>query len=89
MTFVQAILATYFITLLTSQYDGPFNIIVRFRDLMPDSIQEVLECFVCLSTYVAIPFAFAVADGWYILLAYPAIAGGAIAVHKQVQIKRL
>jgi hypothetical protein len=45
--------------------DGPWDIFARLRILAGDSgFGRLLDCFYCLSLWVALPFAALVSDGW-------------------------
>jgi len=57
--FVLAVLATWRVTHLLSGEDGPADLIVRFRRrLGAGFIGKLLDCFQCLSFWVAAPVAF-------------------------------
>src|SRR5713226_4623113 len=56
--FVLAVLATWRVTHLLASEDGPADIIVRFRALLGQSIfGELMDCFNCLSLWIAAPAA--------------------------------
>jgi hypothetical protein len=62
------VLAAWRITHLLNAEDGPWNL---------------LDCFYCLSLWVAAPLACLLGDGWkQRLLLWPAISGGAILLQK-------
>ena len=61
--FVLAVLATWRITHLLASEDGPRGVIARWRARLGRSfVGGLMDCFGCLSLWVAIPFAFYVAD---------------------------
>ncbi len=77
--FVLAVLATWRVTHLLAHEDGPADLIVRFRVLLGDSVAgKLLDCFYCLSLWIAAPAALFVSRrplDW--LLAWLALSGGA------------
>ncbi len=59
MKFVLAVLATWRITNLLVNEDGPAGLLVRFRALWGDGmIGRLLDCFHCMSLWVAAPLTF-------------------------------
>jgi hypothetical protein len=77
--FVLVALATWRVTHLLAEEDGPADIIVRGRRWLGDSaIGRAMDCFFCLSLWVAAPFAFAIArDVTTWILVWLAISGSA------------
>jgi len=62
--FVLAALATWRLTHLLANEDGPADAIVRFRALLGQSLAgKLLDCFNCLSLWIAAPAALFVARG--------------------------
>lgn len=59
--------------------DGPWQIVARLRRRAgPGMLGEMLDCFYCLSIWIALPVAFAVGDDVrHALLLWPALSGGA------------
>jgi hypothetical protein len=58
LRFVLAVLATWRVTHLLANEDGPADIIVRFRRVLGQSVLGTLmDCFNCLSLWVAAPAA--------------------------------
>jgi len=56
--FVLAVLATWRVTHLLANEDGPADVIVRFRNLLGRSLAgQLMDCFNCLSLWVAAPLA--------------------------------
>lgn len=76
---VLAVLATWRVTHLLASEDGPADIIVRFRALLGQSIVgKLMDCFNCLSLWIAAPAALFVSRRpleW--LLSWLALSGGA------------
>jgi len=59
--FALASLATWRVTHLIAEEDGPANIVVRARLRAGESwTGELMDCFYCLSIWVAAPFTFLV-----------------------------
>jgi len=78
------VLAVWRITHFFNAEDGPLNVVVRLRRLMGTSIfGEILDCFYCLSVWVAIPFALWIGHGWKeISILWLALSGGAILLER-------
>ena len=77
--FVLAVLATWRVTHLLASEDGPGDIVVRFRALLGQSIVgDLMDCFNCLSLWIAALAAFFVSRRpleW--LFCWLALSGGA------------
>ena len=75
-----AALAVWRITHLLWGEDGPWDCFVRLRRLAGTSIVgQILDCFYCLSLWVALPFAYWTGSNWTErAIAWPAISGAAI-----------
>ena len=76
---VLAVLATWRVTHLLASEDGPADIIVRFRRLLGQSlVGQLMDCFNCLSLWIAAPTALFVSrkpSEWFV--AWLALSGGA------------
>jgi hypothetical protein len=60
--FALGVLATWRVTHLLAEEDGPGDLVVRLRVRAGDGWQgRLLDCFYCLSVWTAMPFALAVA----------------------------
>ena len=74
-----AVLAVWRVTHLVASEDGPADLIVRFRALLGRSIAgKLMDCFNCLSLWIAAPAALFVSHRpleW--LMSWLAISGGA------------
>ena len=58
MRFVLAVLATWRVTHLLANEDGPADIIFRLRRRLGDGfIGSLMDCFNCMSIWIAAPFA--------------------------------
>ena len=61
--FVLAALAVWRVTHLFNAEDGPFDLLVGLRRLAGSgAIGKLLDCFYCLSLWVAVPFALLLED---------------------------
>jgi hypothetical protein len=87
LRFVIAILATWRLTHLLSKEDGPWNIIVRIRRRLGQRFWgKLMDCFKCLSVWVAVPFAFFVGGSIIeIIVSWLAISGGAILLEEHIR----
>jgi hypothetical protein len=62
--FVIAALAVWRVTHLLAAEDGPWDLILRCRRALGDTIWgRMLDCFNCLSLWIAVPFTFFVVSG--------------------------
>jgi hypothetical protein len=79
MLFFLALLATWRLTHLLASEDGPADLIVRFRVLLGQSIAgKLIDCFNCLSLWVAAPIALLITrKPLDLLLSWLALSGGA------------
>lgn len=79
MTFVLAVLATWRVTHLLANEDGPADVIFRLRRRLGDGpIGSLMDCFNCLSLWVSAPVALLIATGpltWFI--SWLALSGAA------------
>lgn len=77
--FVLGVLATWRVAHLLAHEDGPFDAVLRLRVALGNGVWgRLLDCFHCVSVWVAAPIALAVARGpveW--LLAWLALSGSA------------
>jgi len=74
-----AVLACWRVTHLLALEDGPWDAVVRFRARLGSGLLgRLMDCFYCLSVWVAAPLAFFVARGpAELLVAWLAISGAA------------
>ena len=77
-------LAVWRVTHLFNAEDGPFDIFVRLRRFAGDGLWGcLLDCFYCLSLWIAIPFACWLGDGWKErLLLWPALSAASILIER-------
>ena len=78
--FVLGALAVWRLTHLLSAEDGPWDTLAKLRKLVGESfLGKLLDCFYCLSLWVAVPVAWQLAQGWKQgLLLWLALSGSAI-----------
>jgi hypothetical protein len=81
---VLGILGVWRVTHLLHAEDGPWDLLVRFRRSVGSGFWGgLLDCFYCLSLWIAIPFAWFCGQGWNErLLLWPALSGAAILLEK-------
>jgi Protein of unknown function (DUF1360) len=82
--FVIAALATWRVTHLLASEDGPGDIVLRARALLASSVVGgLIDCFACLSIWVAIPFVFFVASGLVeLIVTWLALSGAAFLLER-------
>ena len=76
---VIGVLGVWRVTHLLWGEDGPFDVLVRIRRLFGNGVfGQMLDCFYCLSLWVAMPFAWVLATTWRErALLWLAFSGGA------------
>ena len=63
--FLLCALAVWRITHLLAREDGPFDLVVRLRQRVGQGLLGgLLDCFFCLSLWIALPFTLLLATGW-------------------------
>ncbi len=64
--------------------DGPWNWLTRLRRLAGRGVWgDLMDCFYCLSLWIAIPFGFLLGENWKErLLLWPALSGAAILLQR-------
>jgi hypothetical protein len=79
-----SILAVWRVTHLLNAEDGPWDIMVRLRRRAGNAFWgALLDCFYCLSLWIAAPLAYWLGDSWRErLLLWPAMSAGAILLQK-------
>lgn len=82
--FVLGVLAVWRVTHLLYAEDGPWDVIVRVRRLAGTGFWgRLLDCFYCLSLWMAAPLAVLLGSGWAErLLLWPALSAGAILLER-------
>jgi hypothetical protein len=78
------ILVVWRVTHLLHAENGPWNLIGRFRQWAGQGFWgEALDCFYCLSLWVAVPAALLAGQGWkQRLVLWPALSSGAIILER-------
>ena len=62
---IVGVLSVWRVTHLLYGEDGPGDVFVRLRRLAGQSfLGEVLDCFYCLSVWIAVPFALLLGESW-------------------------
>lgn len=85
--FILAVLATWRITHLLASEDGPWDLIARFRALLGSGVLgQLMDCFKCLSLWVAAPMAFFVVKKPIdLLIVWSALSGAACLLERAGQ----
>ena len=78
------VLCTWRVTHLLQAEDGPWNLSVHLRRAAGDrSFGHLLDCFYCLSLWIALPVAWILHSGAIELaILWPALSGGAILLQR-------
>ena len=81
---VLGILGVWRVTHLLNAEDGSANVLVRLRRLAGSGVWgSLLDCFYCLSVWIAAPFAYFLGESWSgRLLLWPALSGAAILLER-------
>ena len=79
LSFALAILATWRVTHLLAEEDGPFDSMLKLRAKLGTSqAGRLMDCFQCLSLWIAVPFTFVVTrSAWIWIPAWLALSGAA------------
>jgi O-antigen ligase len=82
--FVMASLAVWRLTHLLNAEDGPWRMLARLRKVVGVGFWgDLMDCFYCLSLWIAVPFAVWLGGGWtQWLLSWLAISGAAILLER-------
>jgi Protein of unknown function (DUF1360) len=76
--FVLLCLVVWRLTHLLSKEDGPFDIIYRLRKAIGGGFfGNLLDCFYCLSLWIALPFGLYIGTRWEKILYWLALSGAA------------
>ncbi len=81
---VLGVLGVWRITHLLQAEDGPWDLVVRLRRAVGDGFWGgLMDCFLCLSLWVALPWALGCGETWKErLLLWPALSAGAILLQR-------
>jgi Protein of unknown function (DUF1360) len=87
LRFILAVLATWRVTHLLASEDGPADLVFRLRARLGSSFAgKLMDCFYCLSLWVAAPFALLVTRQILgCLLAWLALSGAACLLERATQ----
>ena len=78
LTLLLGVLFVWRVTHLLHAEDGPRRVIARLRAGAGGVLGEALDCFYCLSLWIAAPVAVAIGPSWrFDLLLWPALSGAA------------
>jgi hypothetical protein len=82
--FALAVLGVWRVTHLLNAEDGPWNLLARLRRRVGSGWRgSFLDCFYCLSLWIAIPPAYYLGAQWKErLLLWPALSGGVILLER-------
>ncbi len=87
--FILCALAVWRLAHLLAREDGPFDLVFRLRKLAGGGFfGSLLDCFYCLSIWIAIPFAFLLSREWLPgIVVWLALSGAASLLHKLTEKK--
>lgn len=88
--FVLGVLCVWRLTHLLAAEDGPGQILVRLRRIVGQGIWgDLLDCFYCLSLWIAAPVSLLIARGWMErLMLWLALSAGAILLERATNKER-
>jgi hypothetical protein len=81
---VIGILVVWRITHLFYGEDGPWDVFIRLRHALGEGfLGRLMDCFYCLSLWVALPLAYWIGESWKErLLLWPALSAGGMLLQK-------
>jgi Protein of unknown function (DUF1360) len=83
LDFLLALLATWRLSHLVTAEDGPGDALFHLRKYLADSFfGRLMDCFGCVSLWVAALFAFFVARGFALFVVWLALSGGAMLIER-------
>jgi len=84
LVFTIVSLAVWRITHLLSKEDGPFDVVFKLRKQLGHGfLGSLLDCFYCLSIWIALPFGILLGNNWKEkLLLWLALSGAACLLEK-------
>ncbi len=84
---IVGVLAVWRVTHLLQSEDGPWDLVVRLRRAAGSGFWGgLLDCFYCLSMWIAAPAAWLLGHGWKErLFLWPAFSGGAILLEQSTR----
>jgi hypothetical protein len=87
---VLGVLVVWRVTHLLFAEDGPWDAVIRLRRRAGAGVWgTLLDCFYCLSLWIAAPLALLLGAGWVErLLLWPALSAGAILLERLTSVER-
>jgi hypothetical protein len=84
---IVGVLVVWRLTHLLVAEDGPWDVIVRVRRAAGEGmLARLLDCFFCLSLWIALPVAAAIGgDGFERIMLWPALSAGAMIVERTTE----
>jgi hypothetical protein len=84
IAFIAAVLAVWRVTHLIVVEDGPWDLLGRLRRIGERvGLERLVNCFLCCSVWVAVPFALLLTREWKVVaVVLPALSGGAILLER-------
>jgi hypothetical protein len=81
---ILGILTVWRITHFLQAEDGPWDAVIRLRRSVGEGFWgKLLDCFYCLSVWVAVPFALLLGESWReCALLWPSLSAGAILLER-------
>ena len=78
------VLSVWRITHLMHSEDGPWDMIVKLRRFVGEGVLgKMMDCFYCLSFWIALPFGFVLAESWSErMMLWLSLSAGAIICQK-------
>jgi len=78
------VLTTWRVAHFLQAEDGPWDVVIRLRKRVGDRFWGgLLDCFYCLSVWIAFPLAICLGENWWErLLLWPALSAGAILLER-------
>jgi hypothetical protein len=91
LRFLLAVLATWRLTHLLAEEDGPWDVVVRLRVWLGKStLGQALDCFYCLSLWIAAPLALVLDRSLhYWFLTWLAVSGASCLLERATDRKNL
>ena len=87
MRFLLCVLATWRVSHFFVLEDGPWDIVVKLRIWLGDSVVgSLMDCFYCTSVWIALPITVLIAyDLWSWIVLWPALSGAAALLEQASQ----
>jgi hypothetical protein len=87
MLFILAALAVYRLSRMITDEEGPFSLFTKLRGAFPpvDWVGRGLECIMCVSFWVALPFALSIDWTWTAPLTWLALSSITVIIRRWEQ----